>query len=455
MDYNEIIEKQREFFESGATKTYQFRISALNSLKESLSYYEKELKEALKRDLNKSHFESYMSEYGVSLQQINHTAKNLKKWMKPKTRAAGINVFPGTAYDMYEPYGIVLIMSPWNYPIQLTMCPLIGAIAAGNCCIVKPSAYTPSSSEIIAKVIERAFPPEYVATVQGGREENKLLLEQRYDYIFFTGSITVGKWVMEKAAKNLTPVTLELGGKSPCIVTADADVKKAAKNIAFGKILNAGQTCVAPDYVLVAEELKDQFCAEIAGQFNKMLGDALENDNYPRIVNEKHFDRLLGLMQTSAVYSGGRADRKALKIEPTVLVNVTEESSVMGEEIFGPLLPVIPYKTLEEAENFVLKREKPLALYLFTQKKSVEKRIMKKLSSGGACINDTIVHIVCKGLGFGGVGYSGMGMYHGKHSFETFSHIKGVYRKGRLIDLPMRYHPYTKWKYYVLRNIMK
>ncbi len=455
MEYNAVLAKQKAFFESGKTRDYSFRKKALDSLKEALYFYEQDIYAALKSDLNKSQTEACLSETGASIQQINHTQKSLKKWMKPRSKAVGISGLPGSAYEIYEPYGMVLIMSPWNYPIQLAMGPLIGAIAGGNCCIVKPSAYAPASSEIIAKIIKRAFPEEYITTVLGGREENKRLLEQRFDYVFFTGSVDVGKTVMEKAAKNLTPVTLELGGKSPCIIASDADVSQAARNIAFGKLLNSGQTCVGPDYVLVAQELKDQFCREITEQFEGMVGDALLNDDYPRVVNEKHFDRLLGLMAGSAVYSGGKFDREKLKIAPTVLVDVAPDSPVMSEEIFGPLLPVIPVKSLEEAERFVLEREKPLALYLFTKSKAIEKRVLGKLSSGGACVNDTIVHIMCKGLSFGGVGNSGMGSYHGKQSFLTFTHAKGVYKKSALYDAPLRYHPYTPAKYSAIRRFMK
>lgn len=455
IDYGEILENQRSFFASGKTKEYSYRINALKSLKEAMIHYEKEINAALKKDLNKSAYETYLTEYGVSLQHITHATNDLKKWMKPKRRVTGINGFPGRSYDLYDPYGIVLIMSPWNYPVHLTMGALVGAIAAGNCCVIKPSAYTPESSAIIAKIVKRAFPEEYITTVQGGRAENQQLLEQRFDYIFFTGSVTVGKQVMEKAAKNLTPVTLELGGKSPCIVTTDANIKEAAKNIAFGKLLNSGQTCVAPDYVLVDEKLKEQFCAEITNQYKAMINDALTNEEYPRIVNEKHFDRILSLMNGVTVYSGGHYSREKLRIEPTVLVDVNEDSPVMCEEIFGPLLPVIPYKTLGEAEEYVLRREKPLALYLFTTSKKTENRVFRNLSFGGGCVNDTVMHLMSKGIGFGGVGHSGMGMYHGKHSFETFSHTKGVYKKSMLFELPFRYHPYKQSNLAVVHRIMK
>ncbi len=455
IDYSDLIRKQREFYATGKTKEYCYRHNALKALKESMIFYENEINAALKSDLNKSPFETYISEYGIALQHITHATHDLKKWMRTKRRATGIVGFPGISYDLYDPYGLVLIMSPWNYPIQLTVGALIGAISAGNCCIIKPSAYTPASSEIIAKIVKRAFPVEYVTTIQGGRAENQQLLEQRFDYIFFTGSVTVGKQVMEKAAKYLTPLTLELGGKSPCIITADANLKIAAKNIAFGKLLNCGQTCVGPDYVLVDEKLFDRFCAEFTNQIKQMIGDALTNDEYPRIVNEKHFDRLLGLLNGVTIYSGGLSNREKLQIEPTVLVDVGEDSPVMGEEIFGPLLPVIAYKTLDEAEEFVLKHEKPLALYLFTTNRKTEERVFKNLSFGGGCVNDTIMHLMSKGLGFGGVGDSGMGMYHGKHSFETFSHTKGIYKNSKLFELPLKYHPYNPFYSTIVHKLMK
>ena len=455
IDYADIMEKQRAFFATGKTKDYTFRKDALKSLRESILYYSNDIDAALKADLNKAPFEGYVTEYGLILQHITHALHGLKSWMKPRRRATGIAAFPGYSKEYQEPYGVVLIMSPWNFPIQLTMCALIGAIAAGNCVIIKPSAYSPESSEIIAKVIARAFPSEYITVIQGGRAENTQLLEQRFDYIFFTGSITVGKLVMEKASKNLTPVTLELGGKSPCIITEDASIKKAAKAIAYGKLMNCGQVCVCPDYVLIPEHMQKEFCDAITEQFKTMIGDALTNDEYPRIVNQKHFDRVKGLMEGVTIYSGGRSNPDKLQIEPTVLVDVTEDSPVMQEEIFGPLLPVITYKKLEEAEAFVLRHEKPLALYLFTESKAMEKRIMNNLSFGGGCVNSTIMHLATKGLGFGGVGYSGMGMYHGKYSFDTFSHTKGVYKKSGIFDVPLAYHPYDKWKMAVVKKMIK
>ncbi|WP_349947454.1 aldehyde dehydrogenase [Lacrimispora sp. BS-2] len=455
MEYNEILAMQKKYFYSGKTKAYQYRLAALKALKESLIHYEEEINQALMEDLNKSPFEAYISEYGTSQQQLTQAIRHLKKWMKPIPRAVGINAFPGRAYDMFEPYGTALIVSPWNYPITLTIVPLIGAIAAGNCCVIKPSELSPNTSTVIEKIVARAFPKEYVTTILGGKEESQQLLEQRFDYIFFTGSTAVGKYVMEKATQHITPVTLELGGKCPCIVTADADIREAAKNIAYGKVLNSGQTCIAPDYVLADEKVAEQFCMEITNQYKKMVGDSLTNPVYPRIVNERHFERLQRLMEGVTVYSGGRSNREALKIEPTILVDVKPDTPVMSEEIFGPLLPVIPYQTLGEAEIFVQEREKPLALYLFTTSKSTEERVFNKLSFGGGCVNDTISHITCDGLGFGGVGHSGMGTYHGVHSFETFSHRKGIYKKSRVFELPMRYQPYNQGVGRLLKFLMK
>lgn len=455
MEYNEILEMQKKYFYSGKTKTYQYRLESLKALKESLIHYEEEINQALIADLNKSPYETYISEYGLVLQQIRHVIRNLKDWMKPTSKAVGITGLPGKAYELVEPYGVVLIMSPWNYPLALTLQPLIGAIAAGNCCIIKPSELSPHTSDVIEKIVTRAFPKEYIATVLGGKEESEQLLEQRFDYIFFTGSTAVGRSVMGKAAKHLTPVTLELGGKSPCIITSDADVREAAKNIAYGKVMNSGQICIAPDYVLVDERVAEQFCREFTEQCQKMIGNALTNSWYPRIINQRHFERLQRLMDGVTVYSGGRSDRSALKMEPTVLVDVKPDSPVMLEEIFGPLLPVIPYRTLEEAVIFVEEREKPLALYLFTKSKDAERSVLGRLSFGGACVNDTISHIACDGLGFGGVGESGMGAYHGVHSFETFSHRKGVYKKSSLFELPMRYQPYGQKVSKLLRFLMK
>ncbi|MCQ4637734.1 aldehyde dehydrogenase [Anaerovorax odorimutans] len=455
MKYERLLERQRTFFCSGKSKEYSYRINALKALREALVYYEEEINQALLEDLNKSPYETFITEYGLALQQIRLAERKLKGWMKPLRKKVGITGLPGKAYELAEPYGVALIISPWNYPLSLAIQPLIGAIAAGNCCIMKPSELSPHTSNMLAKIVARAFSEEYVAVVLGGKEESERLLEQRFDYIFFTGSTAVGRSVMDKAARHLTPVTLELGGKSPCIITADANVREAAKNIAYGKVMNSGQICIAPDYVLADETVAEQFCREFAEQCQRMVRDALTNSKYPRIISQKHFKRLQGLMEGTVIKSGGRSDPETLKIEPTVLVDVKPDSPVMQEEIFGPLLPVLTFRTLDEAEDFVQAREKPLALYLFTTSKETERKVLNSLSFGGACVNDTISHIACEGLAFGGVGQSGMGAYHGIHSFETFSHRKGIYKKSGLFELSMRYQPYGDKASRLLRFLMK
>ena len=347
-------------------------------------------------------------------------------------------------------------MSPWNYPFMLCMEPLIGAIAAGNCCVLKPSAYAPATSSVIQTVIRDAFPGKYVAVVEGGRKENTELLEQRFDYIFFTGGVTVGKLVMEKASRYLTPVTLELGGKSPCIVTDKAKLSLAAKRMVFGKFLNSGQTCVAPDYALVDEKVKEEFLSWVVYWIGKMLGkEPLDNPDYPKMINEKHYHRVMGLLAGAHVCCGGYGHEETLQITPTVLENVRWEDPVMQEEIFGPVLPVLTFRSLEEAIAQVKKREKPLALYLFTEDKKEQKKVLKSISFGGGCINDTIIHLATSRLGFGGVGNSGMGSYHGKLSFETFSHTKSIVNKSTWLDLPFRYMPYNATKEKLIRLFLR
>jgi len=342
-----------------------------------------------------------------------------------------------------EPYGVVLIISPWNYPFQLAIAPLVGALTAGNCAVLKPSNHSPKTSEVIAEMLGKAFPEEYIAVVLGGREANKDLLAQKFDYIFFTGGPAVGRFVMEAAAKHLTPVTLELGGKSPCIVDATAKIDLAAKRIVWGKFINAGQTCVAPDYVFVQKGVKEKLLASMAKYISKFFSKTYEQ-KFPKIVNEKHFQRLLGLMESGDIYCGGKSDPKINRIEPTILDNVSWESPIMQEEIFGPLLPVLEFEDLEDVVKQVNARPKPLALYLFTTSKANEKHILTSISHGGGCINDTVVHLATPYLPFGGVGESGMGSYHGKASFDTFSHKKSIMKKSNLIDIPLRYPPYPE-----------
>lgn len=456
MEIETLVRKQRDFFATGATKPVAFRLEALRKLQNEIKRQEENINRALKEDLNKSAFETYMTETGMTLSELSYMRSHLKGFCRPKRVVSPLAQFHSRSFILSEPYGVALIMSPWNYPFMLCMEPLVGAIAAGNCCVLKPSAYAPATSAVIKKLIEAIFPQEYIAVVEGGRAENTALLEQRFDYIFFTGGVKVGKLVMEKAARNLTPVTLELGGKSPCIVDGSANLKAAAKRLAFGKYLNAGQTCVAPDYLLVEESVKEPFLKLLEKEICRMFGERpLENLDYPRVINEKHFNRLMGLLNGEQVRTGGEVRPEKLQIAPTVLDNVSEEAPIMQEEIFGPILPVLTFKKIEEAEQFVLNREKPLACYIFTTKKQVEQRLLASLSFGGGCINDTIIHLATSRMGFGGVGNSGMGNYHGKRSFETFSHEKSIVKKYNWIDMPIRYQPYTRGKEKLLRFFMK
>lgn len=456
MNIEQIVKAQRAFFETGKTKDYEFRQNALKKLREVIVGNQDLIEEALKKDLNKSSFESYMTEIGMTLSELTYVQKHLRSWMKKKHVHTNLEQFHASSFTVSDPYGVVLVMSPWNYPFMLCLDPVIGAIAAGNCCIIKPSAYAPAVSGILAKIISEAFDPAYVTVVEGGREENEALLEQRFDYIFFTGGVTVGKLVMEKASRHLTPVTLELGGKSPCIVDKTAKLKLAARRLVFGKYLNSGQTCVAPDYLLIHEDIKDEFLTYVKKYIHEMLGEnVLENPDYPKIVNEKHFRRVLGLIEGEDVVEGGTYNEETLQIAPTVLDNVSADAPIMQEEIFGPILPVLTFKTIDEAEQFVTKREKPLALYLFTTSKETENRILRNISYGGGCINDTIIHLATSHMPFGGVGNSGMGGYHGKYSFDTFSHKKSIVKKYNWIDLPIRYQPYTKGKRTLLGMFLK
>lgn len=443
MDIKQLVANQRIYFSTHKTYDVNYRIVMLKKLYQAIKNHENDICNALKIDLGKSETESYMCEIGMTLSELSYQIKHIKKWSKNKTVPTGLANFPAKSFTVQEPYGCVLVMAPWNYPFMLSMEPMIGALAAGNCCVVKPSAYSPATSAILKLLIEEVFPPEYVAVVEGGRSKNTELLNTRFDYIFFTGGVSVGKLVMEKAAANLTPITLELGGKSPCIIDDSCNLKLAATRLVFGKYLNCGQTCVAPDYVMVDEKIKDQFVEQIKIQIQKMYGaNPLTNPSYGKIINRKHFDRILGLIDKSKLVYGGKSNPNTLQIEPTVLDHVTPEDAIMQEEIFGPILPILTYKTIDEAEKFVTDREKPLALYIFTQKKEVENRFLKYVPFGGGCVNDTIVHLATSEMGFGGVGNSGMGSYHGKKSFDTFSHEKSILKKYGWLDLPMRYQPY-------------
>lgn len=454
MDITKLINAQRDYFNSGATHSLTFRLNALKKLKSAIQANESAIAEALQKDLGKHYMESYMCETGLVLEELSYHIKHLHKWVKDKRVKTPLAQFHGSSRICPEPYGVALIMSPWNYPIQLCLEPLTGAISGGNCAVIKPSAYAAHTSAVLSRIISETFPPEYIAVVEGGREENQALLQEKFDYIFFTGSVAVGKTVMEAAAKHLTPVTLELGGKSPVIVDETANIPLAAKRVAFGKVINSGQTCVAPDYLMIHEKVKDEFVAS----FKKALEDFFPNgdrSNMPVMINEKHFRRVVSLMQGENAVIGGGYDEASRSIEPTVLDNITPESPIMQEEIFGPVLPVMTFTDLEDCISFIRSRPRPLALYLFTSSAETEKRVLNTCSFGGGCINDTIIHLTSPDLPFGGVGESGMGGYHGKSSFDIFTHYRSVMKKSTWIDLPMRYHPYNDSKLGMIRKFLK
>lgn len=456
MRTEELVKKQRDFFDSGRTFDLSYREQALNLLEQAILKYENRLYDALRKDLGKSRGESYMCEVGLTLSELRYMRRHLRSFSRNCRVRTPLAQFHAKSFTVQEPYGVVLVMSPWNYPVLLTLEPLIGALAAGNCCVVKPSAYSPAVSGVMAALLREAFPEDYVAAVEGGRQENQSLLEQKFDYIFFTGGVTVGKLVMEKASAHLTPVTLELGGKSPCIVDHTANLKLAARRLVFGKYLNCGQTCVAPDYVLAEQNIKDEFLGYVKKEIEKQYGkQPLLNPAYGKIVNRKHFDRILGLIDRKKLVCGGESDADALKIAPSVLDNVAEMDAVMQEEIFGPVLPVLTVKNMDEAYTFVKRRPQPLALYIFTSDQRTEERFLREVPFGGGCVNDTIIHLATSNMGFGGVGNSGMGSYHGRKSFETFSHEKSVVKKYTWLDLPMRYQPYTGIKEKLVRMFVK
>lgn len=448
MDANEIkqiVLTQRRYFRTGATLPVGTRLQALLKLKACILKYEDDIHAALKADLGKSDFEGYMCETGMTLSEISYMTKHIFSLTKEKRVKTPLAQFHSRSYQKPSPYGVVLIMSPWNYPFMLTMEPLVDAIAAGNTAVIKPSAYSPHTSQMIQKIIAECFDNRYVSVVTGGRAENTCLLGEHFDYIFFTGSQAVGKEVMRRASEHLTPVTLELGGKSPCIVDKSANIRLAAKRIVFGKYLNCGQTCVAPDYIYCDRAVKDKLVAAIKHQIKKQFGsEPLKNKNYGKIINEKHFDRILGLIDETKVVCGGHADRQTLRIEPTVMDHVTFDDAVMQEEIFGPIMPILVYDTIDEVISNVNSMAHPLALYLFTSDKGAQKKVTSQCGFGGGCINDTIIHLATSEMGFGGFGESGMGSYHGKAGFDTFTHYKSIVDKKTWLDLPMRYQPYRK-----------
>lgn len=457
--FSKLTEAQKQFFETGRTRDLAFRICQLQLLADAMRKNETVLGEALKKDLGKSAFESYATEIGFVLADIRYTIQNLQKWSAPKRVRTPLYLFPGKSKIQKEPYGNVLILGPYNYPVQLLAEPLVGAIAAGNCAVLKPSELTPHVSEAMYQIVHSTFKEEYIACVEGGVEVNQELLSQKFDYIFFTGSERVGRIVMKAAAENLTPVTLELGGKSPVIIEKTANIKEAARRIAWGKLMNAGQTCVAPDYVLVDESRKQQFLTEMKTAFSHLYGKEIKkNPDFGRIVNERHMERLQKILEQDAKYlfCGGEADTLQRYIEPAILdLGKDQNAASMQEELFGPILPVLSYHKLEDAVRFVNKRAKPLALYLFTKKRSAEKFVLERVSSGGVCVNDTISHLINPDLPFGGVGASGMGQYHGKYSFDTFTHEKSVFYKPADWNLPVCYPPFTKGKMNLVKFFLK
>ena len=456
MDWKKMFETQRAYYQGGATQSYEARRRALDRLLQGLEEHEDKLLKALQQDLGKAPFEGYMSEIGMVREELHWHRRHLKKMMRPRRVSTPLAQFPSRSFRSPHPRGLVLVMAPWNYPVQLSLSPLVGAVAAGNCVVLKPSNDAPHTAQAMANLLRQCFDPGQVAVVLGGRAENQALLDLPFDHIFFTGGETVGRLVLEKAARHLTPVTLELGGKSPCIVAKDADLSLAARRIVFGKFLNAGQTCVAPDYLLVDRSVMQPLLDCLEQQIRQAFGeDPLRCPEYPRIVNDKHFERLRGLLEHGTIRMGGRWDAQQRRIEPTMLVDVRPDDPVMQQEIFGPLLPVLPYDTVEQAIRFVADRPHPLALYLFTQEKSVQQEILEKLQFGGGCINDTIIHLATTHMPFGGVGRSGMGAYHGQASFDTFTHYRSIMKKATWLDLPVRYHPYTEKKETTLRRVMR
>ena len=451
-----ILEKQKKFFKSGKTLDINLRIEYLKKLKKVIKDNEIAIFEVLNKDLGKSETEAYMCEVGLTLDEISYMIKNIKKFAKEKIVPTPLTNFHSKSIIKLVPRGNVLIMSPWNYPFLLTMEPLVDAISAGNTVILKPSAYSKFTSDIVSKIIKDVFPEEYVAVVKGGREENKQLLSYKYDYIFFTGSQSVGKEVLRAASEHLTPVALELGGKSPCIIDKTANIDLSAKRIVFGKFLNCGQTCVAPDYILCEESIKQELIKAIKKEIIKQFGEnPIENSNYGKIINEKHFNRVRNLIDFDKTIIGGKTNPETLKIEPTVLDNITWADNVMKEEIFGPVLPILTFKTINEVVETVENHSHPLALYVFSTNKKNIKQITEHCRYGGGCINDVVVHLATPEMPFGGFGESGMGSYHGKFGFETFSHRKSTLDKKLWLDLPMRYQPYKNFYNKLLRIFLK
>jgi aldehyde dehydrogenase (NAD+) len=450
------VASHRAFFRSGQTRPLAFRLQCLHRLQAAIRDRQHDILQALNKDFGKSSFEGYATEVGYVLEELGHMIKHLPQWVAPETVATPLVHQPATSQIYAEPYGVVLILAPWNYPFQLVIAPLIGAIAAGNCAVLKPSEFTANTSQVLQEIVRQCFDPGHVSVVEGAVAETQALLNQRFEHIFFTGSTAVGRIVMEKAAKHLTPVVLELGGKSPCIVDRGVNLEMTARRIAWGKFINAGQTCVAPDYIYVPHELKAELIAELCLQIQAFYGqDPQASADYPRIISDKHFERLCSLMQSGRVVVGGTTDAKTRYIAPTLLDQITWDDPIMQDEIFGPILPILGYESLDEVIDQVASQPHPLALYFFSEDTTHQQRILQELAFGGGCINDTVVHLANPNLPFGGVGSSGMGAYHGKYSFDTFSHHKSIMHRQLRLDLPVRYPPYSGLKQQVIRQIFK
>ena len=453
----EKINKQREYFSTDETKDINFRIEKLKKLRDVLKSEEDKVFEALKKDLMKSSFESYVTEVAMVYDEINMHIKNIKKWSKKRRVKTPLVQFPAKSFIQLEPYGVVLIIGPFNYPFMLTMDPLIGAIAAGNTAVIKPSESAPETSKILKEILEKVFDEKYVLHVnpERGKEVVEELLKEKFDYIFFTGSATVGKIVMKAASQYLTPVTLELGGKSPCIIDKDCKLELAARRIVWGKLLNSGQTCVAPDYLYVHKDIEEEFIKKLEEEIKNQFGNnPLESEDYSKMVNEREFNRVLSYIDKEKLVFGGNYNRKTFQIEPTILKNVTWDDPVMEREIFGPIFPILTFENLDEVLRVVNSKDKPLALYYFSEDKNKIEKVLNSTSSGGVTINDTLVHVSSSYLPFGGVGNSGMGEYHGKYSFDLFSNKKGVMNRKTFLDLKIRYAPFQN-KLTIVKKIMK
>ncbi|MEJ2165862.1 MAG: aldehyde dehydrogenase [Desulfobacterales bacterium] len=454
-DIKSILANQKKFFDSGESRDVGFRTAQLDALHSVIRDNQKKILEALHQDLSKSTYEGYLTEVGLVLDEIRFVRKHLAKWVKPKRVRTHLFQFPGASYIYSEPYGVVLIISPWNYPFQLVVAPLIGSVAAGNCSVLKPSEFAPATAGIISEIIGQNFDRSFIAVIEGDAQVSSALLDEKFDYIFFTGGAEIGKIVMAAAARRLTPVTLELGGKSPCIVNRDADSTTAARRIVSGKFINAGQTCIAPDYLLVHRSIKAELIDRMQTFISRFYGpDPRQSPDYPRIINEKHFQRLETLLRDGKIIAGGRTDKQELYIAPTILDEVTWEDTVMQQEIFGPILPVIAFDDLSEAIPRIKSLPPPLTLYLFTNDERQREKIIQDIPFGGGCINDTLLHFTNPDLPFGGIGSSGIGSYHGKKSFDTFSHQKSIFRKYSRFDAPLRYPPYGN-KLRILKKIMR